>query len=260
MGPARPLQALKLLALLLVPVLLWDFSGWDLTVARWFGGADGFSARNAFWAESLLHEGGRWLSGLLLLWVAVDAFWPKAPTQPGPSRVQRRWALLALILVILAVPALKRLSLTSCPWSLAEFGGVAQWVPHWRLGVPDGGPGGCFPSGHAVGSFLGFTVLLWLWAPWRSQRPLLWAGLCLGIGLGSLAASAGQWARGAHFVSHSLWSAWLCALLGWALLYAFSWRRAAEWVGAKKNPVCTRQDRVKTGAQGAGTREDDWGI
>ena len=86
MGPARPLQALKLLALLLVPVLLWDFSGWDLTVARWFGGADGFSARNAFWAESLLHEGGRWLSGLLLLWVAVDAFWPKAPTQWGGEK------------------------------------------------------------------------------------------------------------------------------------------------------------------------------
>ena len=260
MGPARPLQALKLLALLLVPVLLWDFSGWDLTVARWLGDADGFAARHSVWAELVLHEGGRWVSGALLLAVAMNAFWPGEPARPGPSRAQRRWALLALVLVLLLVPALKRLSLTSCPWSLAEFSGVAQWVPHWRWGVPDGGPGGCFPSGHAVGSFLGFTVLLWLWAPWRSQHPLLWAGLCLGIGLGSLAASAGQWARGAHFVSHSLWSAWLCALLGWALLYAFSWRSAAEWVGAKKNPVCTRQDRVKTGAQGAGTCEDDWEI
>jgi len=159
MGPARPLQALKLLALLLVPVLLWDFSGWDLSVARWLGDADGFAARHSVWAELVLHEGGRWASGTLLLAVAMNAFWPGEPARPGPSRAQRRWALLALVLVLLLVPTLKRLSLTSCPWSLAEFGGVAQWVPHWRWGVPDGGPGGCFPSGHAGGQLSGLHRL-----------------------------------------------------------------------------------------------------
>jgi membrane-associated PAP2 superfamily phosphatase len=227
MGLARPLQALKILAGCLLLVLAWDALGLDLAVARWWGDADGFAARHSFWAETLLHEGGRWATGLYLALLAADAFRPSPSQRPGPSRLQRRWALLAVVLVLLLVPLIKRVSLTSCPWSLAEFGSVAQWVPHWRLGVPDGGPGGCFPSGHAVGSFLCFTVLLWLWAPWRQQRPLVWALLCAGILLGSLVASIGQWARGAHFVSHSLWSAWLCALLGWALLYAFTRRTAS---------------------------------
>ena len=39
-------------------------------------------------------------------------------------------------------------------------------------------------------------------------------------------ASLAQWARGAHFVSHSLWAAWLSLALSWALL------RVAEWAGA----------------------------
>ena len=41
------------------------------------------------------------------------------------------------------IPLIKRLSATSCPWSLAEFGGsVVQFVPHWVRGVTDGGPDG----------------------------------------------------------------------------------------------------------------------
>ena len=43
---------------------------------------------------------------------------------------------------------------------LAEFGGVAQHVSHWSLGVLDGGPGHCFPSGHASSAFAFFALLL----------------------------------------------------------------------------------------------------
>ena len=40
-----------------------------------------------------------------------------------------------LALCVLAVPALKQISTTSCPWDLAEFGGVARYASHWALGV-----------------------------------------------------------------------------------------------------------------------------
>ena len=58
------------------------------------------------------------------------------------------------------IPLLKARSLTSCPWDLIEFGGKAQYVSHWLRGVTDGGPGRCFPSGHA--SVLAYTMPLWV--------------------------------------------------------------------------------------------------
>lgn len=197
----------------LAALLAWDASGADRQVAAWFGDANGFAARNAFWAEHVLHNGLRYLSMAVLLWMLWDLWRPVGLSLPGaPTRRARAWALGGTVLALLLVPALKNQSLTSCPWSLAEFGGEAgvQWVSHWAglLGARDGGPGGCFPSGHAVGSFAFFS-LVWLWRGQPRVWPWLLAGVLLAGGLGSVA----QWARGAHFVSHSLWSAYLCAAI-----------------------------------------------
>ena len=72
-----------------------------------------------------------------------------------------------VLLCVLVVPALKRLSSTSCPWDLALFGGVARHLSHWRWGVADGGAGHCFPSGHAVAAFAFISG----WFALRSHDP-----------------------------------------------------------------------------------------
>ncbi|RZL29101.1 MAG: PAP2 family protein, partial [Rubrivivax sp.] len=144
----RPLAALSIGLLF---VLAWDAGGLDLTLARCFGSAAGFAAREAVWSRDVFHAGLRdlWIFTWLLL--AVDAWRPK-PARGGPSRRDRRLALTAGLLVLLAVPALKALSHTSCPWSLLEFGGMSPWVSHWDWTLRDGGPGHCFPSGHTAGA------------------------------------------------------------------------------------------------------------
>lgn len=208
----------------LAAVVAWDATPGDLAVAHLFGDASGFAARNAFWAEQLLHNGLRWVSALVIAWMLFD-LWRPWHAADGPSRRERAWALVGTVIALLAVPALKMQSSTSCPWSLDEFGGVARWVSHWDWGHADGGPGRCFPSGHAVGTFAFFS-LVWLWRGLPEvQRGILWALLVAGL-LGSVA----QWARGAHFVSHSLWSALACAAITalWQALGAWRWRRRSE--------------------------------
>jgi membrane-associated PAP2 superfamily phosphatase len=83
---------------------------------------------------------------------------------------------------------------------------MAAYVPHWRIGVVDGGPGHCFPSGHAVAAFAflpGYFLL-------REQRPG-WAHAWLAaVCVAGAAFGAAQVVRGAHYPSHTLWSAWLC--------------------------------------------------
>jgi len=191
----------------LATLLAWDFSGGDLAAARLFGDAQGFAAREAWWASRLLHDGGRIAAWVLLAaLVAGTLRTPRHAPAGVPSRGERwRW-IGVMLLCVVAVPAIKRFSATSCPWDLAEFGGVARYVSHWRLGLADGGGGHCFPSGHAVAAFA-FFGLYFLWRDHDAQRARAWLAAVVVVGL--LFGTA-QLARGAHYPSHTLWSAWLC--------------------------------------------------
>ena len=199
-------------------LLAWDASGADMAIARALGDPAGFSWRDAWAARVLLHDGGRWLAALALLLLGFDAW---RPWVAGPSRADRAAALGVVLLCLTAVPAIKQISLSSCPWDLAQFGGSAAYVSHWRWGVADGGPGRCFPSGHAVAAW----AFVGLYPPWRAARPTLAAVmLAASVGFGLLFGAA-QVLRGAHFVSHALWSAWACVALTLGAQAVLRWAR-----------------------------------
>jgi membrane-associated PAP2 superfamily phosphatase len=153
-----------------------------------------------------LHDAGRWLSVGVLLLLAWDAW---RPLVDGPPRAQRAYGVAVVLACAVAVPELRRMSATSCPWDLTEFGGTARYVSHWALVAIDSGPGRCFPSGHAVSGF----ALCGAVHAWRTHRPA-WAraGLSIALALGLLFGIT-QVLRGAHYVSHVLWSGWLCLLI-----------------------------------------------
>lgn len=185
-------------------LLAWDASGLDRSVSAWVGGHEGFPWRDAWLTRQVLHDGGRWLAGLVLALLVADALW-RAP--PGGLSAGARWAAIGIVLLnLIAVPTIKRSSATSCPWDLAEFGGAARFVPHWAWGVSDGGPGHCFPSGHAVAAFAFFA----LYFAWRETHPTIARRWLLATLVAGAVFGAAQVMRGAHFVSHVGWSAWAC--------------------------------------------------
>jgi membrane-associated PAP2 superfamily phosphatase len=187
----------------LAALLAWDASGLDLAVVRAFGDAQGFAWRDAWLTRTLLHDGGRWLAWGVIALMLADALQP----QLAGARSRARWYWLAVTFACaLLVPAIKRLSLSSCPWDLAEFGGIASYVPHWQWGAVDGGPGHCFPSGHAVAAFAFFGGYF----AWRGRRPAVARIWLLAVCAAGLAFGWAQLARGAHYPSHTLWTAWLC--------------------------------------------------
>ena len=177
---------------------------------RLFGGPGRFAWRDNRWASAVLHDGGRALAWVVVAVLIGAAF--RAPASGAPGRRERLDWLGIMLLCSLAIPAVKRFSATSCPWDLAEFGGVARYVSHWQLGVPDGGAGHCFPSGHAVTAFA-FLGLYFMWRGHNLPRARAWLATVAVVGL---LFGAAQLARGAHYPSHTLWSAWLC----WALCVA----------------------------------------
>ena len=199
--------------------LAWDRLGLDHAVMAAIGTAQGFPLRNHPLLVKVLHDGlkNALLLVYLLAWVLV--FWPRGAAR-GLSRRQR-WSVMAgITLSLLVVSGLKRVSATSCPWEWEAYGGLAQPLSHWAWGLADGGPGHCFPGGHAS-SALAFWSLAWVAmsaesaATRRWGRRLGWGILVVGVLMGLV-----QTLRGAHPPSHTLWTAWICASVGWICVCA----------------------------------------
>ncbi len=211
--PARTLRPLGMLwaltALLLGAVLLWDAGGLDLPLAHRAGSAQGFSWRSVPALVLWLHEVPRALSMGLLVLLGIGTVWPWGFLR-RLARRDRVQLVLSILAAIAVSTLVKRLSSTSCPWDLAEFGGVARHVSHWRWGVLDGGPGHCFPAGHASAAF-GFVAG---WFVLRRAAPGLATGWLLAALAGGLVLGLAQQLRGAHYLSHTLWSAWICWTVG----------------------------------------------
>jgi membrane-associated PAP2 superfamily phosphatase len=206
-GGAPSAADLAWVAFGLALLLAWDAGGLDLPVARLFGDGSGFALRDHWLLRGVLHDGARWVGWGIVALLLVNLRRPLVSALTARERLG--WVLLTLAGAAL-VPLVKQTSLTSCPWDLAEFGGHALYVSHWRPGIADGGGGHCFPSGHASTSFAllsGWFVLRR--AHPRAARRWLAAVLAAGTLLGLV-----QLARGAHYPSHTLWTGWLCYTLG----------------------------------------------
>ncbi|RYF76934.1 MAG: phosphatase PAP2 family protein [Comamonadaceae bacterium] len=190
-------------------IVAWDFGGLDLPLARLMGGGAGFPMRGSRALVLSLHEMPRFLSWAMLIGLGLAVVRPFGLLR-RLSRFERAQLALSVLASVLVVAGFKYTSRTSCPWDLQAFGGIARHVSHWALGVADGGPGGCFPAGHASAAF----AYLGGWFVFRRASPrLAWAWFAAAVGAGLLLGLAQQW-RGAHFMSHTLWTAWLCWTTG----------------------------------------------
>ncbi len=208
--------------LVLLVLLVWDFSSLDLAVMRSLGDSRGFALKDNWWLENVLHMKARQLAGVILLGLLLMIWWPRAWFR-DLSRLQRVEIVVGILFCLLCISSLKQISMTSCPWDLQDFGGTAVYVSHWRWGVNDGGAGRCFPGGHASSALAFLTVSLpWLsniapGARYRGRILLLCVMLC-GLVLGLT-----QTVRGAHYPSHTLWTGLICWWVALANHLGFDW-------------------------------------
>jgi len=204
----RPDAVISLIGLWVL--LAWDFSGGDMQMAQWWGEPSGFALRDNWWMVKVMHEGLRNAGWVLLLALAAGIWRPWGSLRHLATG-ERASLLISVVCALLAVTLIKGISKTSCPWDLQAFGGTASYISHWNVFQVDGGGGHCFPAGHAS---TGFAFMAAYFGLRQSGSPsarlwlacALWAGLVLGVA---------QQMRGAHFMSHTLWTAWLSWTVGW---------------------------------------------
>jgi len=162
--------------------------------------------QNAWATSQLIHKGGKWLSAAATLLAIVLCFHAWRHERAAAWR----WPLLYLVLAVAlgtgVVSLLKSLTNMDCPWDLARYGGLREYVGLFAP-RPHGMPRGvCFPAGHSSAGFawvsLYFFALL-VRPAWR------WRGLAVGLVAGGVFGAAQQ-LRGAHFLSHDLWTLATC--------------------------------------------------
>jgi membrane-associated PAP2 superfamily phosphatase len=154
----------------------------------------------------------------------------------------RRPALYFFVSVVLSVGVvglLKTLTNVDCPRDLSEFGGNFPFI-HLFEDRPDGlRHARCFPAAHASS---GYALLALYFVLRERSRRAARLGLASGVLLG-LVFGIAQQSRGAHFVSHDVWS----AMLVWTVslsLYTFvfkarlwNWERNEVSAAARRLPV-----------------------
>jgi membrane-associated PAP2 superfamily phosphatase len=215
---AAPRSVVVVSLTVLAVIVVWDACGLDLVSARLFGSGRGFPLRDHWLLTHVLHDGGRHLAWLLALALCLAVWWPLGVLR-RIDRSQRLQLAITALIASATVAALKAGSGTSCPWDLQPFGGVAQHLSHWQGWVEaDGGSGHCFPAGHASSGF----AFVGGWFAFRAQPRVARVWLAASL-VGGLLFGLAQQARGAHFMSHTLWTAWICWAVAWAI--DALWRR-----------------------------------
>lgn len=201
----------------LLGLVLLEATSIDLALARlsYDKPRGAFPLREHFLTTRIAHDGLKLVSILVFGWILVSV-WRPIGLLSRLGRGRRVYLFIAVAACLIAVSTLKRGSALHCPWGLLEFGGAH---PYLRLfdAVPDGWKrGACFPAGHALSAFAYFGGYF----AWRDvDRRIARAWLVAVLIAGTL-AGVSQQLRGAHFLSHTLWTAWLT----WTLSACIAWR------------------------------------
>ena len=201
---------------------LGNYTDVDMTLARSMYADGAFALRHVWWAETLSHDYMRRLLTMLGLSAVLPALldWIR-PRQSWSPEFRRRLRVVALsaVLVPLVISLLKQSSFSHCPWDILDFGGDRAYVRLFQA-VPAHMPAGrCMPAGH-TSSALWMMSLAVFWLPHNRRKACLVALSMLGFGF---ALGWIQQLRGAHFLTHTLWSVWIsCAVV--MLVYAWVMR------------------------------------
>jgi membrane-associated PAP2 superfamily phosphatase len=203
-------------AVTLIGLLVLEATSIDLALARlsYDQRLHSFPLREHFLTTRVAHDGVKVASALVFAWILVSV-WRPIGLLARLDRTRRVYLFVAAATCLVVVASLKRGSALHCPRGLLEFGGSHAYLQLFDP-IPEGWKrGACFPAGHASSAFAYIGgYFAWRGVDRRVARAWLIAVLVVGAWAG-----VSQQLRGAHFLSHTLWTLWLA----WALSAVLAW-------------------------------------
>lgn len=216
--------------LFVVTIALLEWFQVDIALGKFLfhleGGVGSWPLRGAWLTETVIHRGGRdfvILLGLSIIGLLV------ASTKKDKLRTFRRgltFIFLSVLSSVLLVRFGKSITGIDCPWNLKMFGGSTDYYSLFSEIGMSNSPGQCFPAGHSSSGYAWVALYFFSLAYAKEYR---WIGLLFGLGLGIIFGIAQQ-LRGAHFISHDVWSlaiSWFSAALLYYVMFIRSQNRDA---------------------------------
>lgn len=199
-----------------------EFFRLDLQLARLFYDASlpGWPWRERWLTKTVLHDWAQKANmgvGVLLLGVVL---WSRISTTLRPYFKALLFLFVASITGPVLIALLKNATHIYCPWDLTLFGGDKPYIRLFDFASYPLAIGHCFPAGHAGGgyAFISLYFFLLLLKP-RYRHVGLGGGLLIGLLFGLT-----QQMRGAHFLSHDVFSLAICWFSSLLLFTVFFWR------------------------------------
>ena len=177
-----------------------------------------FVWKNSWFAKQLMHD---YVKDIIIVigltcisFVMIDAFLNFKIVDTW-SRVRLRFVAIAAVLIPSVISGLKQMSVMHCPWDVQRYGGTVPYFNLFDIIPPNLQAGHCFPAGHAsTGLWLAAFCVFWLPHRPRMATLIFISGLGVGFALGWV-----QQMRGAHFLTHTLWSLWIASIIIFIMLY-----------------------------------------
>jgi membrane-associated PAP2 superfamily phosphatase len=155
------------------------------------------------------------VTALAVVGLTLTSYATRRPQAVLAHREALLFVSVAVLTSVVTVGALKHFSSHACPWNLAIFGGSAVYHPLPGARAAATNVAGCFPAAHPVTGYAWLAVGFALYPTARRRAWQVWAAA---LALGTLFGAV-QIVRGAHFLSHVLWSAWVVWGVNVALLF-----------------------------------------
>lgn len=200
-----------------------EFTRLDYQISRLF-----FDPVNQVWplryhwlTQTVLHDWAQKFSiGVgILLFIALFLSWLKTSLRPYLKLLAFLFAASIAGPVLIAV--LKNSTHIYCPWDLKLFGGDKPYIRLFDFARYPLAVGHCFPGGHAGGGYAFISLYFFLLLTKPEYR---YYGLAAGLSMG-LIYGVTQQMRGAHFLSHDIFSLATCWFSSLFLFCVFFWKK-----------------------------------
>lgn len=195
-------------------LLAYPNTQWDIHLTNVFFDAQQhlFPLRHNVFLSQWMHVGLKWLM-VLVAFICLGLYVVSYRiTELKSYRMSLLWVFIGMVLSTGGVSVLKHHSMHGCPWDLTRYGGKLPLLGLFETAPIGVEAGACFPAGHPSGGFalMAFYFAFMLNKPYFA-KVMLFAGIVMGLVMGCV-----QVMRGAHFLSHILWSGWVV----WVVLLA----------------------------------------
>lgn len=205
-----------------------EFIQLDLWISRHFYNTalNNWPYKEHWLTEKVLHSGGQYFTILItavLFFSLLISFLPNF----GLYWYRRHLSFLFLASICgpIIIILLKSSTHIYCPWSLSLFGGDKPYVRLFDYASKSLKVGYCFPGAHAGTGFAFVSIYFFLFAVKQEYKVY---GLVFGLILGG-AFGVAQEMRGAHFLSHDVFSLAVCWFSSLVLFILF-FRKQLQWV------------------------------